>query len=48
MEGFVNFDIIGHPINWLIIVMVLLFVFYGMFVIWSNLSDLLPEVPAIV
>ena len=36
MESFINTEILFDPINWLIIVTVLVFVFYGAYIIWTN------------
>ncbi len=42
--GFINWQILGNPINWLIVVMVLIFVFYAAFVVWQNAADLVPQI----
>ncbi len=39
----INWDILGNPLNWLIVVMILIFVAYGAYVIHENANDLLPQ-----
>ena len=43
-DGFVNWAILGDPINWLIVTFVLIFVAYAAFVISHNAGDLLPTI----
>ena len=42
--GFLNMKILGDPINWLIVCLVLLFVSYAAFAVYSNSGALLPKV----
>lgn len=39
MDNFINTEILFDPINWLIIVVVLTFTFYGGYVIWHNATQ---------
>jgi hypothetical protein len=43
-SGFINWAILGDPINWLIVVFVLLFVSYSVFVVTNNAGALLPKI----
>lgn len=36
LEQVVNLEILGNPINWLIVVVVLIFTSYAAYVLWSN------------
>lgn len=36
IENVVNLDILANPINWLIVIVVLIFVSYAAYVLWSN------------
>lgn len=38
----INWAILGNPMNWLIVVIVLLLVSYSFFVIWENADALTP------
>ena len=40
----INFELLKNPMNWLVIVLILVLVFYSFFVIQSNASSLLPQV----
>jgi len=40
----VNFELLRNPMNWLVIVLVLILVFYSAFVIRSNATSLLPQI----
>ncbi len=41
----INWNIVGNPVNWVIVTMTLIFVAYAMFVIHQNMSSLLPSLP---
>lgn len=43
MDGFLNMRILGDPINWLIVCLVLLFVSYSAFAVYQNSGELLPK-----
>jgi hypothetical protein len=38
MDRFVNMEILGNPINWLMITVILTFTFYAGYVLWTNAS----------
>jgi hypothetical protein len=44
MDNVLNMTILANPINWLIVVMILIFVAYGAFVVYSNASSLTPKI----
>jgi hypothetical protein len=46
MGGFLNFRILENPVNWLLVIVVLLFVSYSAFAIYSNSGALTPKLPS--
>lgn len=46
MNAFINTAILFDPLNWIVVVLILLFVAYGGFVIWSNAAAFTPSLPA--
>lgn len=43
MDSILNFAILGDPVNWLIVVFVLIFVAYAIFVVSNNSGLVLPQ-----
>jgi hypothetical protein len=39
-----NMDILGNPLNWLMVTIILILVSYSAFVIYQNSTSLLPKV----
>ena len=44
MDSIINFRILGEPVNWLIVTLVLVFVAYGAFAISNHAGGFLPKV----
>lgn len=43
MSSIINFAILGNPVNWMIVVMVVIFAAYAAFVISKNTGAVLPQ-----
>ena len=43
MDSFLNFQILFNPLNWLIVVLILIFVSFGAFTLSKNTGVLLPN-----
>lgn len=41
-----NYALLSHPVNWLVVVLIGIFVFYALYVIRRNAGQLLPSIPS--
>lgn len=44
MDDIINWPLISNPINWLIVIVMLVFVGYAAFAITTNATALLPDI----
>ena len=43
MDAWLNLRLLSHPLNWLIVVLILIFVSFGAFTLSKNTGVLLPQ-----
>jgi hypothetical protein len=36
MDGIVNLEILGHPINWLIVILLVVLIYFGAFAVYTR------------
>ena len=44
MNDWINIELLSHPMNWVIVTLVLIFIAYGAFAIWQNAGGFLPSI----
>lgn len=44
MDSVINWNILGNPVNWVIVTLILIFVAYSFYVLHNNLGSLLPTI----
>ncbi|MDR3449792.1 MAG: hypothetical protein P4M15_08650 [Alphaproteobacteria bacterium] len=47
MDGWINWDLLSHPLNWVIVTLILIFMAYGGFAVWNAAGGSLPTLKVV-
>lgn len=47
MDSWINWQLLAHPLNWVIVVLILIFMSFGAFAVWHNAGGLTPTLKVI-